>query len=175
MKEHGLYIIKKEFFDLMEEVRGEYDEESCLKRPTYCCIKDNRIKGLYWAIPTSDLEHRNEEQKEKYNAYTALPKKDQRNWYYHIAKTTKKALYKISSCVPITDKYIDHEYTTQNVHVIMKKEDDIKEIERKLKRILAIEFRNNNKFPQRITDIRNRLIEELDKETLEEVAVGIEQ
>ncbi len=70
-------------------------------------------------------------------------------------------MYKISSCFPIITKYIDHEYTTSGKHVIMKRKESISEIERKLKRILAMEFNNNNYFPQHISDIRKYLIEEL--------------
>jgi hypothetical protein len=43
----------------------------------------------------------------------------------------------------------------------MKKQDDISEIRRKFKRILSMEFRKPNYFPQHITDIKNYLLEEL--------------
>jgi hypothetical protein len=47
----------------------------------------------------------------------------------------------------------------------MQKQDDIREIRRKFKRILSMEFRNPNYFPQHITDIRNYLLEELKSES----------
>lgn len=97
------------------------------------------------------------------NFVLACSNRDLRSCYYHIAKTTKDALYKISSCYPITEKYIDHEFISNGKHVIMRKQDDINEIRRKFKRILSMEFRNPNYFPQHITDIRNYLVEELNK------------
>lgn len=46
----------------------------------------------------------------------------------------------------------------------MKRQDDINEIHRKFKRILSMEFRKPNYFPQHITDIRKFLINELNTE-----------
>ena len=86
----------------------------------------------------------------------------------HIARTTKDALYKISSCYPITEKYIDHPFITNNVHVVMQKQDDINEIRRKFKRILSMESRKPNYFKQHITDIKRYLIDELSNENKSE-------
>ncbi|MBQ0036437.1 MAG: hypothetical protein KBT35_05925 [Firmicutes bacterium] len=164
MVQNGLYVIKKEFIDIITSLGGIYDVNFGDKRPVFCCFKDNKINGLYWAIPTSDLSHRTDTQKQRYNECMSKPKNDLRWAYYHIANTDKKALYKISSCFPITDKYIDHEYVTNNVHVIMKRSDDIKALNLKLRKILSFENRKNNYFPQRITDIKNYLIKELNDE-----------
>ena len=46
----------------------------------------------------------------------------------------------------------------------MKRQDDINEIRRKFKRILSMEFRKPNYFPQHISDIRAFLISELNPE-----------
>lgn len=161
MIENGLYVVKRELLEIISNLGGDCDINSGDKRPVFCCLKDNKIDGLYWAIPTSDLSHRDNRQKEYYEFCLDCPNNDLRSCYYHIAKTTKSALYKISSCYPITEKYIAHPFVTNNVHVVMKKQDDINEIRRKLKRILAMEFRKANYFPQHITNIRNYLIEEL--------------
>ena len=164
MKEHGLYIIKKEFFDLVHNViGGDCDYINGDKRPIYCCIKDKKIEGLYWAIPTSDINHRNEGQKDYYETCLEKPIDDIRSCYYHMGRTTKEAIYKISSCYPITKKYIDHEFVSCGKHVVIRKSETVSEIERKLRRILAFEFRRPNYFPQHITDIRNYLINELKK------------
>ena len=74
------------------------------------------------------------------------PENDLRWAYYHIANTNKKALYKISSCFPITDKYVEHEYTSNNKHVILQRTSDIEIIKKKLKKILSFENRRNNYF-----------------------------
>lgn len=163
MVENGLYIIKREFIDIISKISEECDIISGDKRPVFCCIKDNKIEGLFWAIPTSDLSHRDNEQREYYNLCLNCKEDDLRSCYYHLAKTTKDALYKISSCYPIIDKYIDHEFISNKKHVIMKKQKDILEIRRKFRRILSMESRNPNYFKQHITDIKNFLIEELKK------------
>lgn len=161
MKEHGLYIIKDEFLKIISNLGGDCDIRNGNKRPIYCCIKDNKVEGLYWAIPTTDINHRSDEQKLYYELCLNKPDSDLRSCYYHKAKTTKEALYKISSCYPITDKYIDHEYISCGKHVIVKRVESISEIERKLRRILAFESRKPNYFKQHITDIKKYLINEL--------------
>ena len=164
MIENGLYVIKRELLEIINSLGGDCDIANGNKRPVFCCLKDNKVDGLYWAIPTSDLSHRDDGQKEYYEFCLECPDNDLRSCYYHIAKTTKDALYKISSCYPVTEKYIDHPFITNNVHVIMQKQDDIDEIRRKFKRILAMEFRKINYFPQHISDIRSYLIKELKNE-----------
>lgn len=162
MKEHGLYLVKKEFLELIHTIGGDCDGISGYKRPVYCCIKDNKIPKLYWAVPTSDLSHRNNEQKEYYYKCLSKPDHDLRSCYYHIGRTTKEALYKISSCYPITESYIDREFSSCGKHVVVRKAETINEIERKLKRILAFEARNPNYFKQHITDIKSYLLSELE-------------
>ena len=161
MKESGLYVIKKEFFDLIRAEGGQWDDEDCSKRPTYCCIKDRNIEGLYWAIPTSDLSHRNPQQIQKYQKYIDLPKTDNRWAYYYIGRTNKPALFKISSCFPIIEKYIHHEFTVEDEHLIVTNPNTIQEINKRFRKILSIESRKPNIFVQHITDIKERLIEEL--------------
>ena len=127
MKENGLYVVKRDILNVISSLGGNCDIESGDKRPVFCCVKDNKVKGLYWAIPTSDLSHRNTKQIEYYNKCMACDKNDLRSCYYHVVKGNRTALYKISSCYPITDKYIDHEYTVNNIHVVIKKKEDILE------------------------------------------------
>ena len=164
MKEHGLYIIKQEFFDMIVSLGGECDIDSGNKRPVYCCIKDKRIDGLYWAVPTSDIAHRSQEQVDKINMFLSLPETDLRSCYYYIGRTTRPAVYKISSCFPITDKYIDHEFTTNGQHVIIRRKEHVDAIEQKLRRILAFESRRPNYFSQRITDVKQYLLNELSQQ-----------
>lgn len=163
MIENGLYVVKKELLELIDSLGGDCDIDNGDKRPVFCCLKDNKIEGLYWAIPTSDLSHRDSKQQQFYQFCLRCSERDLRSCYYHIAKTTKEALYKISSCYPVTEKYIDHEFISNGKHVVMRRQDDINEIRRKFKRILSMEFRKPNYFPQHITDIRNFMVEELNK------------
>ena len=93
-----------------------------------------------------------------------LDERDLRSCYYHIVKGNRTALYKISSCYPITEKYIDHEYKVNNIHVIIQRKEDLLEINRKFRRIIAMENRKPNYFCQHITDVKNYLIKELEAE-----------
>ncbi|MBR1721651.1 MAG: hypothetical protein IJ727_04075, partial [Treponema sp.] len=93
-----------------------------------------------------------------YNAYISKDKSDLRSCYYHIGKTTKPALFKISSCFPITEEYVDHEYTSCGKVVVLKNKELLSELERKLRKILAFESTRPNYFPQHITNIRNALL-----------------
>lgn len=175
MVENGLYCIKESFFELIRNLGGEWSDKDASQRPCFCCIKDKYIEGLYWAIPTSDLSHRTDKQKKKYQQYIDLPKRDMREAYYSIWKTTKPALYKISSCIPITDKYIDHPYVFDGKHVVKVNKDKIGEINRKLRRILSYENRKNNALPQHITDIKNYLVCELNEsQSTEQIVSTIE-
>lgn len=51
MTEHGLYIIKKEYLELVKSLGGDCDYNNGDKRPIYCCIKDNKIEKMATAIP----------------------------------------------------------------------------------------------------------------------------
>ncbi len=159
MTEHCLFIVKQSFIDLLSSLGSEIDTEKGTKRPVYCCLKDSKINGLYWAIPTSDLAHRSQKQIEKYNDYINKDKNDLRSCYYHIGRTTKPALFKISSCFPITEQYIDHEYVSCGKVVVLKNTILVSELERKLRKILAFESTRPNYFSQHITNIKNKLLE----------------
>ena len=161
MTEHGLFILKQSFLDLLVSLGAECDTEKGMKRPVYCCLKDSVVEGLYWAIPTSDLAHRSAEQIAKYNEYMQKGKDDLRSCYYHIGRTTKPALFKISSCFPVIENYVDHEYTSCGKVVVLKNAMLVSELERKLRKILAFESTRPNYFSQRITDIKAALLKEL--------------
>ncbi len=164
MIENGLYVVKKDILNIITSLGGDCDINSGDKRPVFCCVKDSKIEGLYWAIPTSDISHRSEYQIEHYNKCMQCDDKDLRSCYYHIVRGNRTALYKISSCYPIIDKYIDHEYTVNKTHVVIQKKEDILEINRKFRRIISMENRKPNYFKQHITDIKNYLIQELELE-----------
>ncbi len=157
MKEHGFYILKDEYINLINTLGGKYADSK--SRPIYCCIKDNRIDGLFWLIPTSDLSHRTSEQIEKFRKYEQCD--DIRAAYYHIGKTTKPALYKISNALPATDKYILKEFLNLNRHLVLEDKAEIQKIERKLRRILSYENSHPNRLEQHITAVKMHMVDEL--------------
>lgn len=72
MKENSFYLIDNSYIKLINNLGGKYGDSK--QRPIYCCIKDKNINGLFWAIPTSDISHRTQNQIAKYNNYIQLPK-----------------------------------------------------------------------------------------------------
>lgn len=161
MIENGFYKISPTFITLINDViGGKYIDKK--SRPVFCCMKDKYIKGLFWAVPTSDLSHRSKEQREKIEDYCKLDiNKDIRACWYHIAHTNRPAVYRISSCLPITDKYIAGVYLSKGSQLFLKSKKDIQIIRKKLGRILFDEEKHPNKYEQHISDIRSYLQSEL--------------
>ena len=82
-----------------------------------------------------------------------MPNRDIRSCYYHIGHTNRPAIFKISNVLPITEAFIDGEYTSHGGHLILRDKKLIAEIERKLARILFDENRHPNKYEQHISKI----------------------
>ncbi len=160
MKEHGMYFGKKEFYQIIRNLGGTWNDSK--ERPILCLIKSLEHDNLYWAIPVGNYEHRDEKAKSRIQKYMNYDKKDIRSCFYHIGKKKKKSIFFISDVVPFTDKYIDREYLnkTKKIHII-KNKTLLSELEYKLKRILAFEKTKPNYFRQHITDTKNYLISEL--------------
>lgn len=160
MIERGLYYPKSEFKSLIQSVGGEWNDSK--HRPIVCLIKSSECEDLYWAIPMGKLNHRDIKAQKRLNYYLNLPKHDIRSCYYHVGRTTTKSIFFISDAIPITDKYIDSIHVgADNQHYIIKNPNLISELERKLFRILSVENSKNNSFRQRITDVKNKLLDEL--------------
>lgn len=160
MVEDGVYIIKQEFFKLFEEKGCKFKNNKTENRPTFCCMKDNKIEGLYWAIPTSKItENKNMDRIYKY----VNMKKGIASCYYHIGYTNYPAIYCISSVFSIIDKYVEREYKVNGKHLIIKNKQQLESIKKKLKRILSYEEQNPNKLEQKITYIKNELINKINE------------
>ncbi len=160
MKEHALYFAKSEFYELIRNLGGLWNDAK--ERPLVCLIKSTENDNLYWAIPIGNYEHRNQEAKSRIQNYINKNKKSIPSCFYHIGNTNEKSIFFISDVIPITDKYIEREYLTKNKSVyIIKNKKLLKELEYKLSRILSLENANPNYFRQHITDIKEYLIKEL--------------
>ncbi|MGG3691223.1 hypothetical protein [Heyndrickxia ginsengihumi] len=92
----------------------------------------------------------------------------------HIGKTDKDSIFFISDVVPITMKYIEREYIVgpkgHNKQYIIKNKKLIRELERKVGRIIAyeksyIKSQGKPKFRQRVLDIHDYLEKELTTES----------
>ena len=161
MKECGIYFGKETFYELIRSVGGMWNDSK--ERPIVCLIQSIECKELFWAIPLGDWNHRNEKAKKRINKYLKFPEDDIRSCYYHIGNTTTKSIFFVSDAIPITEKYIEREYInrqTGRIHIIKNKK-LIKELTKKLSRILAYENSQKNSFRQHITDVKSFLLEEI--------------
>ena len=162
MVEKGLYYANSDFTKMIRSVGGEWNDTK--HRPIVCLIKSSQNDDLYWAIPMGKLNHRDSNQQKRLNYFLNLPNNDIRSCYYHIGRTSTKSIFFISDAIPITDKYIDGIHVGgDNKHYVIKNPNLIKELERKLFRILSIENSKPNYFRQHITDVKNALINELNE------------
>lgn len=161
MIKNAMYYGKEDLYNLIRNTGGVWNDSK--ERPIFCCLESKEINGLYWAIPVGKYEHRDVSAKKRINSFMNLPSSNIASCFYHIGNTTCKSIFFISDVIPITDKYIEREYInfqTSLIHVVKNKK-LINDLERKLKRILAYENSNPNFFRQHITDVKNKMIKEL--------------
>ena len=161
MQEYGLYFGKPEFYSLVRSVGGQWNDTK--DRPLVCMLKSLEHEGLYWAIPVGNWGHRSDEAKARIERYMSFPKDDLRSCFYHVGNTDVKSIFFISDTLPIIDRYLEREYLgkyTGRIYVIQNNS-LIRAVTDKLKRVLAFERNRPNYFRQHITDIKNRLIDEI--------------
>lgn len=162
MDENCLYYGKKEYYELVRNLGGEWGDTK--ERPIVCLIKSSENEHLYWAIPLGNWNHRDEKAQKRILEHIQLPTNDIRSCYYHIGRTTTKSVFFISDVIPITDKYIERGYlgyNNNNIHRI-KNVNLLNALDKKMRRILTYENNKNNKFRQHITTIKNFLLKELE-------------
>jgi len=166
MVESGFYKLDPEYFIKIYELGAFYPDRK--ERPIYCCLQDKKNPEIYWLIPTSDYSHRSPEQKEKLKE--RLESKNRLiAAYNHLGHTNKEAIYKISTVLPVTEKYISGEYTSQGKHLILRNKKEISEIQRKLEIILEAEKINPNSFEQKISTIYSFLENEVQTERIKKL------
>ncbi len=160
MIERGIYYATAEFADMIRSAGGAWADTK--HRPIVCLIKSTEADGLYWAIPMGKYNHRNSQQQARLDRFLSLPEEDIRSCFYHVGRTSSKSIFFISDAIPITDRYIDSVHVGgDGAHFIIKNPNLIKELERKLFRILAMENAGPNRYRQHITDVKNHLLQEL--------------
>ena len=162
MIERGLYYATQDFSNLIRSVGGEWNDTK--HRPIVCLIKSKEHDDLFWAIPMGNWNHRTPQQQARIQSFLNLPSNDIRSCYYHLGRTTTRSIFFISDAIPIIDQYISgvHVGPDQN-HFVIKNPKLCAELERKLFRILSVENADKNHFRQHITDVKQKLLKELEK------------
>lgn len=165
MIEKGLYYATQGFADVIKGVGGFWGDIK--HRPIVCLVQSSENPLLFWAIPMGNFKHQTPENQKKILGWMSLPERDIRSCYYHVGRTTNKSLFFISDAFPITDKYIaGHHLDVNKRHYIIKNPNLIAELERKLKRLLALENSNPNSFRQHISATKEYLLNELEKDSV---------
>ena len=152
MVQRGFYIIKDEFFKDMNDPYLKGNKES--NRPHYYCFKEEQT-GLFWMIPLSS----------KISKYKRIMSKKQKSGkpcdIIHIMKLDngKESAFLIQDMFPITENYIEREYTIANNHLTVTSEHSAMEIEKKAKKVLNM-LKRGIKFTPTQPNI-NLIIEKL--------------
>ncbi len=133
MQTSGFYILKDSFFELMADPYLKNNKDG--NRPFYYCVKGEKEgKNIYWMIPLSSRI-------EKYQRIIAQKIANRRPCDgLHIAKLPngKKSVFLIQDIFPVSDSYIERAYTLGGNPLVMPYEDEITEIERKARKVLAL-------------------------------------
>ena len=131
MKKTGFYIIKDMFFGVMSDPYLKGNKEG--NRPHYYCFEDTSA-GIYWMIPLSS----------RIDKYKQIMAKKERAGkpcdIIHIVKLddSRESAFLIQDMFPITDEYIEREYTIAGNHLMLTSEHTAKEIEQKARKVMGM-------------------------------------
>lgn len=143
--ENGFYIIKESFFERFDDpyLKGNKDQN----RPHYYAYKDSKT-GLFWFIPMSSRI-------EKYKRIIEKREKSGKHCdILHIAKldNDKVSFFLIQDIFPISEEYIEREYTISTNHLILTSEAQARIVNQKAKKVIAM-IRSGVKFTPTQPDV----------------------
>lgn len=156
MNKCGFYIIKNQFFLDMNDpyLKGNKDEN----RPHYYCFKD-QIDGIYWLIPLSSRIEKYKRIIEKKTQYG----KPCDTLYIAKLDNGKQSVFLIQDMFPITEDYIEREYTISDEQLFMTSEHTIKAIDKKAKKVMSM-LKRGIKFTPTQPNV-NAILEKLKNKT----------
>ena len=131
MKKTGFYIIQHRFFEDMPDPYLKGNKAG--NRPHYYCFEDTTT-GIYWMIPLSsriDKFRKIIEKKEQLGKHCDI---------LHIVKLddSRESVFLIQDMFPITEEYIEREYTIAGNHLMLTSEHTAKVIEQKARKVLGM-------------------------------------
>ena len=91
MTEHGMYFITPDYYQLIRDVGGTWND--CKERPIVCLIKSTENSKLYWAIPVGKVNHRDTKAINRIYSYMNKDPRNIASCFYHIGKTTTKSIF----------------------------------------------------------------------------------
>lgn len=131
MKKTGFYIIKDKFFEDMPDPYLKGNKAG--NRPHYYCLEDTST-GIYWMIPLSS----------RIDKYRRIMEKKEKNGkscdILHIVKLddSRESAFLIQDMFPITEEYIEREYTIAGNHLMLTSEHTAREIEQKARKVMGM-------------------------------------
>lgn len=145
MVEQGFYIISDTFYQNFPDIylKGNKKEH----RP-HCFAIPDKENGIYWMIPMSSRI-------EKYRQIIAKRESNGKTCdILHIAKldNNKESVFLIQDILPVTEKYINREYTIAGNHLRITSEHLAKTIQQKAKKTLVL-IRKGIKFTPTQPDV----------------------
>ncbi len=145
MKKTGFYVIKDKFFEDMSDPFLKGNKAG--NRPHYYCFRDS-VEGSYWMIPLSsriDKYKRIMEKKEQAGKPCDI---------IHIAKldNDRESAFLIQDMFPITEKYIEREYTIAGNHLMLTSEHIARTVEQKARKVMNL-LKKGMKFTPTQPDI----------------------
>lgn len=131
MKKTGFYIIKDKFFEDMPDPYLKGNKAG--NRPHYYCFEDTNT-GIYWMIPLSS----------RIDKYKGIVEKKAKAGkpcdIIHIVKLddSRESAFLIQDMFPITEEYIEREYTIGGNHLMLTSEHTANEIEQKARKVIGM-------------------------------------
>lgn len=161
LTEHGIYLIKDEYFDTFGSPGMMWNKGE--NRPHYLAIRD--ASGLIWMIPmsTKTVKYRAKinEVEEKRGKGNCL--------YYHIGVIARKErAFIISGMFPVMPAYISHPFTINEIPYIVQDKKLIQQLTSKMRRYLRLLEQGQLRDQNNVLKIRDCLLTILLSETEEE-------
>lgn len=129
----GFYILKDDFFTEMNDDYLKDNKEG--NRPFYYCVKEViGEKNIYWMIPLSSRV-------EKYKGIIQSKIDNHKpcdGLHVCTLPSGKENAFLIQDIFPVTDEYVDREYTIGSNHLILPYEDDVSTIDRKARKVIRL-------------------------------------
>lgn len=131
MKKSGFYIINEQFFTDMADQYLKGNKQG--NRPHYYCFQDD-TSGIYWMIPLSS----------KVDKFRRIMEQRKSNGKpcdtLHIIKLDdgRENVFLIQDMFPISEPYIEREYTIAGNHLRLTSEREISVLEKKARKVLKL-------------------------------------
>lgn len=133
MKLCGFYILKDKFFAEMNDPYLKNNKDG--NRPFYYCVKEeSNFNEIYWMIPLSSRV-------EKYQGIIKSKLQNHKpcdGLYICKLPSGTESVFLIQDIFPVTDEYIEREYTLGSNHLILPYQDDVAAIEAKAKKVIRL-------------------------------------